>query len=71
MLTRIGDRIFISVVLFIGIHLLWMRFLEQYLPLLIATIMGWTPLVGQYFVIFKIQFTTLLFLSKYTSAGVL
>jgi len=40
MLTRIGDRIFISVVLFIGIHLLWMRFLEQYLPLLIATIIS-------------------------------
>lgn len=35
--TTVGDRIFITVVLFIAIHLLWMRFLEQYLPLLVAT----------------------------------
>ena len=35
--TTIGDRIFISVVLFVAIHLLWMRFLEQYLSLLVAT----------------------------------
>lgn len=35
--TSTGDRIFISVVLFVAIHLLWMRFLEQYLHLLVAT----------------------------------
>jgi len=35
--TTVGDRIFISVVLMVAIHLLWMRFLEQYLSLLVAT----------------------------------
>lgn len=35
--ATIGDRIFVSIVLFIAIHLLWMRFLEQYFPLLTAT----------------------------------
>ena len=35
-----GDRIFISAVSFIAIHLLWMRFLEQYLNLLVATVIG-------------------------------
>jgi len=35
--TTIGDRIFISVILFVAIHLLWMRFLEQYLSLFVAT----------------------------------
>ncbi|HEX9441471.1 MAG TPA: DUF2160 family membrane protein [Roseiflexaceae bacterium] len=34
------DRGFISVVCFIAIHLLWMRFLEAYLPLWIATILS-------------------------------
>lgn len=38
--TSTGDRIFISVVLFIGIHLLWMRFLEHHLPLLVATVIS-------------------------------
>jgi len=38
--TRIGDRIFISVVLFVAIHLLWMRFLEHYLNLLVATVIS-------------------------------
>lgn len=32
------DRVFISVVLYVAIHLLWMRFVEAYLPLNIATI---------------------------------
>ncbi len=35
-----GDRIFISAVSFIAIHLLWMRFLEQYLNLLVGTAIG-------------------------------
>ncbi|MEO1020516.1 MAG: DUF2160 family membrane protein [Pseudomonadota bacterium] len=39
------DRGFISVVLFIAIHLAWMRFLEADLPLYFATIisiiLGW------------------------------
>jgi predicted small integral membrane protein len=36
--TNAFDRGFISVVLLIFIHLLWMRFLEVYLPLWIATV---------------------------------
>jgi predicted small integral membrane protein len=35
--TNTFDRCFISVVCFIAIHLLWMRFLEAALPLGIAT----------------------------------
>jgi predicted small integral membrane protein len=31
------DRIFISVVIFVAIHLLWMRFLEADLSLYVAT----------------------------------
>lgn len=31
------DRVFISVVCFVAIHLLWMRFVEAFLPLAIAT----------------------------------
>lgn len=34
------DRVFISVVLFIAIHLFWMRFLEASLPLWIATLLS-------------------------------
>ena len=34
------DRIFISVVLFIAIHLLWMRFLEPIAPLEVATVLA-------------------------------
>lgn len=34
------DRVFISIVLLVAIHLLWMRFLEAYLPLEIATIIS-------------------------------
>ncbi|MCE7989656.1 MAG: hypothetical protein DYG89_51570 [Caldilinea sp. CFX5] len=33
-------RCFISVVLYIAIHLLWMRFAEAYAPLWIATILS-------------------------------
>jgi len=36
--TTVGDRIFISVVIFIAIHLLWMRFLETHISLWVATI---------------------------------
>ena len=31
------DRVFISIVLLVAIHLLWMRFLEAFLPIEIAT----------------------------------
>ncbi|AIY86191.1 hypothetical protein T2812B_03220 [Thermotoga sp. 2812B] len=34
------DRIFISVVIFVAIHLLWMRFLESLLPIYIATVLS-------------------------------
>lgn len=36
--TNTFDRVFISVVLYIAIHLLWMRFVEVYAPLWIATV---------------------------------
>lgn len=35
--TNLFDRCFISAVCFVAIHLLWMRFLEAFLPLGIAT----------------------------------
>ena len=35
--TNTFDRVFISVVSFIAIHLIWMRFLEASYPLWIAT----------------------------------
>ncbi|NOZ27580.1 MAG: DUF2160 domain-containing protein [Chloroflexi bacterium] len=38
--TNLFDRIFIGVVLFVAIHLLWMRFVEQYIPLTVATILS-------------------------------
>ncbi|GAB4536731.1 MAG: hypothetical protein Kow0063_22590 [Anaerolineae bacterium] len=38
--TNAFDRVFISVVCFVAVHLLWMRFLEAYLPLWIATILS-------------------------------
>jgi predicted small integral membrane protein len=38
--TNTFDRVFISVVLFIAIHLFWMRFLEAALPLWIATVIS-------------------------------
>jgi predicted small integral membrane protein len=37
--TNTFDRYFISVVLYIGGHLLWMRFVEAFLPLWIATVL--------------------------------
>jgi predicted small integral membrane protein len=43
--TNAFDRVFIGTVLFVAIHLLWMRFLEAHLPLYVATalslIIGW------------------------------
>jgi predicted small integral membrane protein len=36
--TNLFDRIFISVVIAVAVHLLWMRFVEFYLPLYIATL---------------------------------
>jgi len=36
--TSRGDRIFIGIMLLILIHLLWMAFVEKYLPLWLATI---------------------------------
>ena len=38
--TNTFDRVFISVVCLIAIHLLWLRFLEAALPLWIATIIS-------------------------------
>ncbi len=38
--TDRGDRVFISVLIGIAIHLLWMRFLEQALPIWVATILA-------------------------------
>ncbi|MCS6846412.1 MAG: DUF2160 family membrane protein [Anaerolineae bacterium] len=38
--TNLFDRVFISVVILVAIHLLWMRFLEALLPLWIATILS-------------------------------
>ena len=34
--TTTGDRVFISVVVLFAIHLLWMRYVEEYLPLEVA-----------------------------------
>ena len=43
--TNAFDRGFIGVVLLVAIHLLWMRLLEAYLPLYVATalslVVGW------------------------------
>lgn len=46
--TNTFDRVFISVVLFIALHLLWMRFLEASLPLWLATVLS--LLLGQWIV---------------------
>ncbi|ADA67030.1 conserved hypothetical protein [Thermotoga petrophila RKU-10] len=46
------DRIFISVVIFVAVHLLWMRFFEQHFPLYIATIISF--LIG-IFIIVKLK----------------
>jgi len=38
--TNLFDRIFIGVVCFVAIHLLWMRFVEQFIPLTVATVLS-------------------------------
>ena len=41
--TNLFDRVFISIVILIGIHLLWLRFIEPILPILpigIATLIS-------------------------------
>jgi len=35
--TNAFDRVFIAVLLFVALHLFWMRFLEAELPLMVAT----------------------------------
>lgn len=37
--TNRFDRVFISVILWIGISLLWMRFLEALIPLWVSTVL--------------------------------
>ena len=37
--TNTFDRVFISVMLFVAIHLLWFRFLESFLSINIATVL--------------------------------
>lgn len=46
--TNAFDRVFIAVVLFVAIELLWMRFLENALPLWIATVLS--VLIGQWII---------------------
>ena len=46
--TNAFDRVFISVVILIGIHLLWLRFMEPALPIEVATVIS---LVTGYFVV--------------------
>ena len=38
--TNLFDRGFISVVILIGVHLLWLRFMEHILPIGIATLIS-------------------------------
>ena len=38
--TNLFDRIFIGVVLSVALHLLWMRFVEQVIPLTVATVLS-------------------------------
>ena len=43
--TNAFDRVFISIVVFVALHLLWMRFLEQeaslYFATAISVVLGW------------------------------
>ncbi|MCY3780122.1 MAG: DUF2160 family membrane protein [Chloroflexi bacterium] len=48
--TNAFDRVFIGVVILIGIHLLWLRFMEPALPIEAATVLS---LVVGYFVVRK------------------
>lgn len=47
--TNPFDRVFISVLLMVAIHLLWMRFIEGYITLTVATILSFI-LLGIIFV---------------------
>jgi len=47
--TNLFDRIFIGVVVYIGAHLLWMRFLEQFVTIRVAHV----AMLGVAFVIVK------------------
>jgi predicted small integral membrane protein len=38
--TNAFDRVFISIVLYVAIHLVWMRLIEGFLPLWIATVLA-------------------------------
>ena len=38
--TNLFDRVFIGTVILIGIHLLWLRFMEHTLPIGIATLIS-------------------------------
>jgi predicted small integral membrane protein len=38
--TNTFDRVFISVVLFVAISLIWMRFFEAYAPLWVSTLLS-------------------------------
>ncbi len=38
--TNAFDRVFISAVILIGIHLLWLRFMEPALPIEVATVIS-------------------------------
>ena len=46
--TNLFDRVFISVLLFVAINLLWLRFLEAFLPLWVAAAVSF---VVAYFVV--------------------
>lgn len=46
--TNAFDRVFIGAVILIGIHLLWLRFMEPTLPIEVAT--GLSLVVGYYVV---------------------
>lgn len=38
--TNAFDRVFIAVLLFVALHLFWMRFVESALPLGVATVLS-------------------------------
>jgi predicted small integral membrane protein len=38
--TNAFDRVFIATVIFVAIHLLWMRLVESYVPLYAATVLS-------------------------------
>ena len=38
--TNAFDRVFIGTVIFVALHLFWMRFLAAHIPLVVATILS-------------------------------